>query len=189
MLFEDSGRLAAQVCRLNRSIAANCPDNRFITFFAAVFDPASSELAYCNAGHNAPLLLHVNGEVEPLGATGLPLGVKRDGIFEESSRRLERGDVLVLYSDGVTEACRPDTDREFGEQQLITVVPRKRNDCSASVVEEIKTELLSFTQGAPPADDVMLVVARRCQAAVGLHPPRMCAMQGVARAEDENSGY
>lgn len=189
VLFEDPDRLAAKVCRLNRSIAANCPDNCFVTFFAAVFDPASSELAYCNAGHNAPLLLHANGRVEALGATGLPLGIKRDGLFEESSLRLERGDVLVLYSDGVTEACRPDTDQEFGEQRLITVVQRKRNDCSVSLVEAIKAELLSFTQGAPPADDVTLVLARRCEKPVGLHPPRVCAMQGVARAEDENIGY
>ncbi|MBV8810117.1 MAG: PP2C family protein-serine/threonine phosphatase [Acidobacteriaceae bacterium] len=167
VLFEDSGRLAAKICRLNRSIAANCPDNCFITFFAAVFDPASNELTYCNAGHNAPLLLHANGEVESLGATDLPLGIKRNGIFEESSRRLERGDVLVLYSDGVTEARRPDTDQEFGEQRLIAVVQGKRNEPSVRLVEAINAELLSFTQGALAADDVTLVVARQCQAAAG----------------------
>ena len=160
VLFEDTGRLAAKVCRLNRSIAANCPDNCFITFFAAVFDPASSELVYCNAGHNAPLLVHANGGVETLDATDLPLAIKRDVTFEENHRRLEQGDLLVLYSDGVTEARRPDTDQEFGEQRLIAVVQAKRNDPSASLVEAINAELLSFTQGALPADDVTLVVAR-----------------------------
>ncbi|HEX4168425.1 MAG TPA: SpoIIE family protein phosphatase [Bryobacteraceae bacterium] len=170
VLFEDSGRLATQLCRLNRSIAANCPDNCFITFFAAVFDPTSSVLTYCNAGHNAPLLLHANGGVEALGATDLPLGIKRDGIFEETSRRLEWGDVLVLYSDGVTEARRPDTDQEFGEQRLIAVVQGKQNEPSASLVEAVNAELLSFTQGAPPADDVTLVAARHFQAAPGLNP-------------------
>jgi serine phosphatase RsbU (regulator of sigma subunit) len=177
VLFEGPDRLAANVCRLNRSIAANCPDNCFITFFAAVFDPATSEVAYCNAGHNAPLLLHANGEVEALGATDVPLGIKRDGIYEERTCRLERGDVLVLYSDGVTEARRPDTDQEFGEQRLITVVQGKRSAPSASLVEAINAELLSFTQGALPADDVTVVVARRCQTAAGPHARRVRAMQ------------
>lgn len=162
VLFEDPDLLAAQVSRLNRSIAANCPDNCFITFFAAVFDPASSQLAYCNAGHNAPLLLHANGEVEPLDATEVPLGIMRDAVYEQRACRLKRGDVLVLFSDGVTEACGPDTDQEFGEQRLIAVVQGKRNDASASLVEAINAELLSFTRGAPAADDVTLVVARRC---------------------------
>lgn len=170
LLFEDPDRLAAQVSRLNRSIAANCPDNCFITFFGAVFDPSSGELAYCNAGHNAPLLLHANGVVEALAATDVPLGIKRDAIFEQRTCLLERGDVLVLYSDGVTEARRPDTDEEFGEQRVIAVVQGKRSDPSASLVEAINAELLSFAQGAPPADDVTLVVARRCQAAAGLSP-------------------
>lgn len=161
VLFEDCSQLAPQIRRLNRSIAANCPDNCFITFFAALFDPGTGELTYCNAGHNAPLLLHTNGEVEMLDATGLPLGIKRDGIFEESRRGLERNDVLVLYSDGVTEARSSDTDEEFGEQRLIAVVRQKRNGPCASIVEAIKAELLSFTQGALVADDVTLVVARR----------------------------
>lgn len=161
VLFEDCSRLAPQIRRLNRSIAANCPDNCFITFFAAVFDPATGELTYCNAGHNAPLLLQANGEVQMLDATCLPLGIKRDGIFEESRRRLEHDDVLVLYSDGVTEARNSETDEEFGEQRLIALVQQKRNASSASLVEAINADLLSFTQGALPADDVTLVVARR----------------------------
>ncbi len=165
VLFEDPDQLAAQVGRLNRSISTNCPDNCFITFFAAVFDPASSELAYCNAGHNAPLLLHANGEVEALGATDVPLGIKRDALCEQRTCRMQGGDVLVLYSDGVTEARSPDTDQEFGEQRLIAVVQAKRNEPSASLVEAINAELLSFTQAAPPADDLTLVVARRSQAA------------------------
>jgi serine phosphatase RsbU (regulator of sigma subunit) len=161
VLFEEPGRLAARIRRLNRSIAANCPDNCFITFFAAVFDPAIGELAYCNAGHNAPLLVRANGDVEALAATGLPLGIMRDGNFEESSRRIERGDVLVLYSDGVTEARRLGTDQEFGEQRVIHVVQHKQNDTAAALVGAINAELRSFTQGALAADDITLVVARR----------------------------
>ena len=153
---------SAQICRLNRSFAANCPGNCFITLFAAVLDPASGDLVYCNAGHNAPLLLRTNDEVEPLGATGLPLGIRRDATYEQKSCHLEQGDVLTLFSDGVTEACAPDGDEEFGEQRLVAVVQRTRNYPAVSLIEAINAELLSFTQGAPPADDITLVLARRC---------------------------
>jgi serine phosphatase RsbU (regulator of sigma subunit) len=162
VLFEDPELLTASMRRLNRSVAANCPGNCFITLFAALLDPASGDLLYCNAGHNAPLLLRTNGEVEPLGATGLPLGIRRDAIYEEESCRLEKGDVLVLFSDGVTEACPPEVDEEFGEQRLVAVVQGKRNNPAASVIEAINAELLSFTRGTPAADDITLVLARHC---------------------------
>jgi len=162
VLFDDPELVAAQICRLNRSVAANCPGNCFITFFAAVLDPRTGDLVYCNAGHNAPLLLRCNDEVEPLEATGLPLGIRRDAIYEQNRCRLEQGDVLILFSDGVTEACTPDADEEFGEQRLVAVVQRKRNDPAASQIEGINAELLSFTRGAAAADDITLVLARRC---------------------------
>jgi sigma-B regulation protein RsbU (phosphoserine phosphatase) len=162
LLFEDPALSASQVSRLNRSVAADCPGNSFITFFVAVLDPTSGELVYCNAGHNAPLLLHSNGEVEPLGCTGLPLGIMRDANYEQKICRLDPGDLLVLFSDGVTEACTPDESQEFGEQRLMAVVRSRRNRTAAASVEAIKAELLSFTEGAPAADDVTLMVVRRC---------------------------
>jgi serine phosphatase RsbU (regulator of sigma subunit) len=162
LLFEDPALSAAQVSRLNRSVAADCPGNSFITFFVAVLDPASGELVYCNAGHNAPLLLHSNGEVEPLGCTGLPLGIMRDANYEQKICRLDPGDLLVLFSDGVTEACTPDESQEFGEQRLMAVVQSRRNRTAADTIDAIKAELLSFTEGAPAADDVTLMVVRRC---------------------------
>jgi Stage II sporulation protein E (SpoIIE) len=66
----------------------------------------------------------------------------RDAVFEQRACRLKRGDVLVLFSDGVTEAYAPDTDQEFGEQRLIAAVQGKRNDASASLLEAINAELL-----------------------------------------------
>jgi serine phosphatase RsbU (regulator of sigma subunit) len=161
VLFDDPELVAGQIGRLNRSIAANCPGNCFITLFAAVLDPATGNLVYSNAGHNPPLLVHANGSVELLEATGLPLGISRDASYEQNSCRLEHGDVLVLFSDGVTEACAPDADEDFGEQRLVGVVQRKRNSPAASLIEAINTEVLSFTAGAAAADDITLVIARR----------------------------
>ena len=161
VLFENPEPLAPQICRLNRSIAANCPGNCFITLFVAILDPASGKLVYCNAGHNAPLLLRRNNEVEPLAATGVPLGITRDAQYEQKSCHLEQGDVLVLFSDGVTETCAPESEDEFGERQLITVVRRNWNDSAAGLIQAINAELLSFTGVAPAADDITLVLARR----------------------------
>lgn len=161
VLFEDPEPLATRVCRLNRSIAANCPGNCFITFFAAVLDPATGDLVYCNAGHNPPLLVRVNDEVENLEGTGLPLGIMRDAAYEQKSCRLESGDALVLFSDGVTEASVPDTEEEFGEQRLISTIRCTRNGTAASMIEAINAEVFAFAGDAPAADDVTVVVARR----------------------------
>jgi phosphoserine phosphatase RsbU/P len=161
VLFEDPSPLDTQVVRLNRSIAANFPGNAFITLFAAVLDPATGELVYCNAGHNAPLLIHANEEVELLGATGVPLGILQTARYEQRTCRLAPGDVLVLFSDGVTEACAPDQDEEFGEERLINTVRQKRNHSATHVIEAIEAERQSFTGGAPAADDITLVVVRR----------------------------
>jgi sigma-B regulation protein RsbU (phosphoserine phosphatase) len=127
-----------------------------------VLDPATGDLVYCNAGHNPPLLVRARDEVEMLRATGLPLGISRDATYEQSNCHLEHGDVLVLFSDGVTEACPPETGDEFGEQRLVALVQEKRNYTAASLIETVNAELLSFTSGAAAADDITLVIARRC---------------------------
>jgi serine phosphatase RsbU (regulator of sigma subunit) len=80
--------------------------------------------------------------------------------YEQKSCRLKQGDVLVLFSDGVTESCAPDTDQEFGEERLIATVRAKRSSTASDMIDAINAELLSFTQAAPPADDITLVVLR-----------------------------
>ena len=74
VLFQEPCKLAEQMTRLNRITAANCPGNCFITLFTAILNPATGRIEYCNAGHNPPLLIHKNDEVERLGASGLVLG-------------------------------------------------------------------------------------------------------------------
>ena len=161
VLFEKPDGLSEQVTRLNRITAANCPGNCFITLFTAILDPAAGEMRYCNAGHNPPLLLHKNDEVEPLGATGIVLGIMPGASYEQRMCRLDRGDLLVLFSDGVTESSSPNSDEEFGEERLIALLKRERRQPAAKIVEGIKTALLSFTGPAAAADDITIVLARR----------------------------
>lgn len=122
VVFENPGDLGAQVAHLNRITAANCPGNCFITFCAVVLHPASGQVRYCNAGHNAPLLLHASGEVESLQSSGLVLGIMPNASYMEKSCRFDRGDVLLLFSDGVTEACRQGADEEFGDDRLVALL-------------------------------------------------------------------
>jgi phosphoserine phosphatase RsbU/P len=161
VLFEKPGELGAQVAHLNRITASNCPENCFVTFCAVVLDPATGTLRYCNAGHNAPLLLHASGNLESLEPTGTVLGILPSASYEEKTCLLNSGDVLLLFSDGVTESCRPDVDEEFGEEQLVTLLQSQPDHAAGTIIDSIKTALASFTGGTPAADDVTLIVARR----------------------------
>jgi serine phosphatase RsbU (regulator of sigma subunit) len=160
VVFDEPEDLARRMGRLNKTTCGNCPDNRFITFFLGVADPVSGDLKYSNAGHNPPLVVRASGEVETLGTGGVMLGILPMAPFQEASTQLRKGDVLVLFSDGVTEATNPQ-DEEFGEGRLAELVASRRERPAAEIVEAIHSEVAIFSQGAPPADDITVVVARR----------------------------
>ncbi|HLH43973.1 MAG TPA: SpoIIE family protein phosphatase [Bryobacteraceae bacterium] len=160
VLFEDGGDLANKIARLNKTTCQNCPENRFITFFMAVADPATGELAYVNAGHNPPLLVHDSGNFTALEGGGMILGIMPKAAYEERRAKVLPGDVLVLFSDGVTEAADPH-GQEFGEQRLAALVRALRERPSAEIVDHVLQAVASFSEGAPAADDITVVVARR----------------------------
>lgn len=160
VLFEDPSDLAAKIGRLNRSTCANCPDNRFITFFMGIVNPATGDLKYVSAGHNPPLLVRAKGGYEELAAGGVILGILSMAKYEDAFAKMEPGDVLVLFSDGVTEAADPD-DNEFGEERLADMVAKLRDRPAAEIVDEVHKAVHVFTQGAPPADDITVMIARR----------------------------
>ena len=161
VLFDEPADLAKLVTRLNRIILSNCPTNRFISFFIGVLDPKTGELIYVNAGHNPPLVVRHDGSVEQLEGTGLILGILPSAEYEQKASKLDPNDLVVLFSDGVTEACRPDVDEEFGEQRLAGTLAESRAASAQSIIETVNRTLQEFTGGAPPADDVTLVVAKR----------------------------
>ena len=160
VVFDEPVDIAKRVTRLNKHTCGNCPDNRFITFFIGAVDPANGEIQYCNAGHNPPLLVRASGGCETLNAGGLMLGIMAMAPYRQGTAKLEKGDVLVLFSDGVTEAADPD-DNEFGEARLAELVASLRDRPAEEIAEEIHKAVATFTQGAPPADDITVVIARR----------------------------
>ena len=160
VLAEDPGGLATFMTRLNKATCANCPSNRFITFFFCVLDTSTGDVAFANAGHNPPIVVRASGEAFMLEGGGPVLGILPFAPYSEQHTRLERGDMLVLYSDGVTEANNVAYE-EFDEERFIEVLRQHRTEPAATVVQAVTKSLAEFTAGAPQADDITLVVARR----------------------------
>jgi len=160
VLAEDPTDLGAFMVRLNKATCVKCPSNRFITFFFCVLDTTSGELRFANAGHNPPILVRASGEVKMLEGGGPVLGILSIAPYKEDSDRLEPGDMLVLYSDGVTEATNLDYE-EFDEERFIEVLRRNRTEPASQIVEAVTAALAEFTGTAPQADDITLLVARR----------------------------
>ena len=152
--------LVATISAVNRYLADNIPANRFVTLFYAELDPESGALSFLNAGHNPPLIVHAAGTVEQLASGGLPLGIKTDAEYREGRTRLQHGDVLVVYSDGVTEACSP-SGEEFGATRLYEVVSRNIEASAAGIRDRIESSLTKFSQGTSAADDITLVIVKR----------------------------
>ena len=159
--MEDS--LADAVARINRTVCQNVPSNKFVTFFVARLDPASGRVTYVNAGHNPPLLVRKDGEVELLTEGGIVLGLFEGLSYDAGSVEMRPGDTLLAYSDGVTETWSPEGD-EFGEDKLTALVVERRDLDAQALQDAIFREIESFEAGAGATDDRTLVVLRRLEA-------------------------
>src|ERR1039457_4928190 len=160
VLAEDPGNLAHFMTRINKATCAKCPSNRFITFFFAVLNAVPGDLAYANAGHNPPILMRANGDAEMLEGGGTVLGILSIAPYSEMHAQLDHGDMLVLYSDGGTEANNPAYD-EFDEERFIEVLKTHRTLPATEIVQAVIKAVTEFAAGAPQADDITLLVAKR----------------------------
>jgi serine phosphatase RsbU (regulator of sigma subunit)/pSer/pThr/pTyr-binding forkhead associated (FHA) protein len=154
--------LTDTIAAVNRYLVDNTPPNRFVTLFYGELDPLTGSLSFINAGHNPPLIAHDAGTVEQLGASGPPLGIMPDFPYREGRTQLQPGDVLVTYSDGVTETQNPKGD-EFGPARLQDVILRNLNSSAAGLRDKIESALSSFAQGTPAVDDITLVIVKRAR--------------------------
>src|SRR6195256_5006688 len=152
--------LAKTIGAVNRYLVESIPPNRFVTLFYAELDPKNGALAFLNAGHNPPLIIHAGGTMEQLASGGLPLGIMPNPDFREGDTQLHPGDVLVIYSDGVSEAVNP-AGEEFGPTRLYETVARNMDASAAGIRDRIESALTKFCQGTPAADDITLVICKR----------------------------
>ncbi len=161
LLVEQIGAGAGLLARLNRHIQESSTPNKFITMLLGELDPGTGRLRYVNAGHNPGLLLRRDGRVEELGATGVPLGLLTGSRYTEREVTVEPGDLLCVYSDGITEA-ESVTDDEFGTERLIELLRAHHDDAPLDeLLESIQSAVGDFSQGRPQYDDQTLLLLRR----------------------------
>jgi phosphoserine phosphatase RsbU/P len=151
--------LAALGGELNSILHRDGLDNRFATLFFFEIQPGKGEVRYLNAGHNPPFVARED-RVEPLAASSLPLGMMGQVEYAEGRVSLEPGDVLLIYSDGVTEARNPE-EEEFGEQRLRALLPLIRPLPADQAGLRILHEVNAFLAGERNHDDLSLIVALR----------------------------
>ena len=163
-LFEDlphaPGALKTAMERLNRLTVANCPSGKFVTVFACVADGNSGKVVWSSAGHNPPLIIRANGSYELLREGGPMMGIFADLQFEQFEARLATGDLLAMYSDGVTESSSPD-DKDFDIPILAEELVKYRGKTAAEITQLVAEALRKWTHHAPLADDMTLVIARK----------------------------
>ena len=149
------------VGRLNRLLARKIPANRFVTFFYGVLDPARHTISYVNAGHNPPWILRRDGATaDRLPQTGRPLGLFDKGTYRAETVELAPGEVLLCYSDGVTEGTNP-RGEEFGEERLLGILREARAGSPFEIVRRITAEIESHNAGEARQDDITLVALKR----------------------------
>lgn len=150
-----SGDDLARVCeRVNRFLVARTSPERYATFFVGrVTEDAF--LSYVNAGHNPPYLLR-EGECQRLAGGGVPLGLFADAVYELQKVRLRPGDLMICYTDGVTEAMDPD-QQEFGEERLLECVLAHRGRTAEDIIGAVREAVHGHTRGAPQHDDLTLL--------------------------------
>jgi sigma-B regulation protein RsbU (phosphoserine phosphatase) len=144
----------------NRLICADSKTSMFVTLFYAILDANKMTLTYVNAGHNPPLLFRSGAtDITLLEAKGIALGVIEQVDLDEVELELERGDTVVLYTDGVTEALN-EAGEEFGSARLMAVVRAQSGSSARELIAQIRDAIHAFTGKQPQFDDITLMVLK-----------------------------
>ncbi len=153
--------LAELVDGVNRYACSNSLGGvRFTTAFLAELDPATGDVVYINAGHNVPILRKKSGAVERLEAGGIPIGIFAESTYQAGTTRLEGGDWLVIFTDGIVEAVNA-KDEEYGEPELIRLVDRSSASAPAEMLRSLLAELDVFVGNTPQHDDMTCLLLKR----------------------------
>ena len=148
---------APLMTRLNHGLFRRAIEARFLTSFYGILSVDGS-LTYSNAGHNAPLLVAASG-IRRLETGGVVLGLFEHASYEEETVRLEPGDLIIVFSDGVTEAMNPDSE-EFTDDRLLDCANKHRGEPPQQVLDALLADVHEFCAGATQSDDVTVVMVR-----------------------------
>jgi putative ABC transport system permease protein len=161
-ITEENESLATLAARLNRFLHRSTPANAYATFFYAQIDERKRQLRYVNAGHNPPYLLRYSTPdqlIEELPAGGTVIGLFPQSSYKEESLDLQAGDVLLAYTDGVTEALNPQ-DEEFGEERLKSLLRRSAHLPVAEMASMFTDELKNWIDNAAQYDDLTFILMK-----------------------------
>ena len=136
------------------------PPERYVTAFVAALDPGPGRFSYTNAGHNPGLLVRADGTVQRLEANGMPIGLFPAVEYQRVDITLGPGDLLLLYTDGITEAANPAGD-EFGLERLQAAVQKHSREPLVALAVAVETAVEVFADGTPFGDDRTVVLLRR----------------------------
>jgi sigma-B regulation protein RsbU (phosphoserine phosphatase) len=145
--------------RVNELLLRDTRSDLFVTLWYGLWDPHTGKIHYGSAGHNPPVVVRLDGSTELLSARGIALGVVPQLVVQESEVTLKPGDVLVAYTDGVTEALRADNN-EFGLVGLQSVLLGLHKQAAQDIAQGVFAALDTFVAGAPQFDDITLVVVK-----------------------------
>jgi sigma-B regulation protein RsbU (phosphoserine phosphatase) len=145
----------------NRRIVADTHGGLYITLLYGILNPQQAEFTYCSAGHHPALLMRaMDGSIEKLERTGIPLGVLEEATWKRDRVRIEPGDVLVLYTDGITDAENT-SDEFYGLVRLQEVLGRQRDKTAEEIRDAIREEVRRWVGKAAQFDDITLMVLVR----------------------------
>jgi len=153
LALEDVPRLLRSV---NQLFYRNTETSHYATMFFAIYDDATRRLRYVNCGHNPPILLRANGSVERLAATATVLGLFEQWECTVAECQLAFGDVLVIYTDGISEAG-PNEEEEYGEERLIATTRTHHQQSAGEILDTIVSDVQLFSHGRQ-ADDMTLII-------------------------------
>jgi phosphoserine phosphatase RsbU/P len=153
--------LAELVIGLNQQACSNnLSGRRFTTAFLAELDGGTGELRYLSAGHNPAILKRSDGSIERLSSESIPLGIELEEHYESGTTQLCPTDLLIIFTDGVTEARNEDGE-EFGDKRLVALLAGPQNESAGLTLSRILRELDKFVGLAPQHDDITFLVVRR----------------------------
>jgi sigma-B regulation protein RsbU (phosphoserine phosphatase) len=154
-----SSRLETVVAGINELICRSTRPEQYITFFVGIYDPAASHLTYVNAGHNTPIVVHSDGSNELLESGGLILGVEPRMLYRQGTVHLSHHELLLLYTDGASEAMNAD-EKQFGEERMLKFLEEAGPRTAQEILNNLEAELSAY-RGLPSFDDDLTLVVVR----------------------------
>jgi sigma-B regulation protein RsbU (phosphoserine phosphatase) len=151
------GSPADFICALNKSLSINNESCMFVTFFVGVLDLGTGDVVYANAGHNPPVVVRRNGDVEDLEMDrAVPVGVFEDYLFKDFSVRLAEGDKIFMYTDGVTEA-ENGAGEFYTVERLMSRLAKNSPDLPEALIQAVGQDVTHHVGACPQSDDITMM--------------------------------